>query len=93
MANLPSDESSTATPDLFFTTGSCAAHQKLLVLAVNISLSVTAFLGNALNIVALQKVWTLHSPSKILLGCLAGTDLCVCLITSPLFVAHTISEE
>ena len=54
--------------------------------AVNIPLSITAFLGNVLIIVALRKVSSLHPPSKLLLGCLASTDLCVGLISQPLYV-------
>ena len=54
-------------------------------LAFNISLSVTAFLGNALILVALNKVTSLHPPTKLLLRCLAVTDLCVGLVTQPLY--------
>ena len=54
--------------------------------AVNIPLSITALLGNVLIIVALRKVSSLHPSSKLLLGCLASTDLCVGLISQPLYV-------
>ena len=83
----------TATPHIFCITGSSAAYQKVLILAVNITLSITAFLGNILIIVALKRVSSLHPASKLLLGCLAGTDLCVGLITQPLFVAYIMSPE
>lgn len=42
------------------------------------------FVGNILIIVALQKVSSLHPPSKHLLSCLASTDLGVGLIHIPL---------
>ena len=83
----------TATPHIFCITGSSAAYQKVLILAVNITLSITAFLGNILIIVALKRVSSLHPASKLLLGCLAGTDLCVGLITQPLFVAYIMSPK
>ena len=50
-------------------------------------------LGNLLIIVALQKPSSLHPPSKLLLGCLATTDLCVSLIIQPLFVINLVSSE
>jgi len=93
MATFAEDTNRTATQDLFCTTGSYAAYQKLLISAVNITLSITAFLGNILILIALKKASFLRPPSKLLLGCLASTDLCVGLITEPLFVAYTISSE
>ena len=59
--------------------------------AFNIFLSITAFVGNTLILVALQKDSSLHPPSKLLLRCLATTDLCVGLITEPLYVTYLIS--
>ena len=58
--------------------------------AFNILLSITAFLGNALIIAALQKLSSLHPPSKLLLGCLAITDLCVGLISQPLLAVYLL---
>ena len=43
--------------------------------ALNIFLSVTASLGNALILVALSKETSLHHPTKLLFRCLAVTDL------------------
>ena len=60
----------------------------MIILLLNIPLSVTAFLGNLLIIVALQKTSSLRPPSKVLLGCLASTDLWVGFITQPLFVTR-----
>ncbi len=75
------------------TTGLYAYRQKILFSALNSSLAITAFVGNVLIIVALQKVSCLHPPSKLLLGCLASTDLCVGLIAQPLHVAFLTSPE
>ena len=59
---------------------------------LNSFLSVTAFLGNANILVALRKESSLHPPSKLLLRCLATTDLCVGLIAEPLSVAVWMSQ-
>ena len=93
MANFTEDRNFTATQDLFCKTGSYAAYQKLLISAVNITLSISAFLGNSLIIIPLTRVSSLRPPSKLLLGCLASTDLCVGFITQPLFVAYVMSPE
>ena len=60
--------------------------QLIFISALNAFLSITAFLGNALILVALRKESSLHPPSKLLLRCLASTDLCVGLIVEPLYV-------
>ncbi|CAH3175191.1 unnamed protein product, partial [Porites evermanni] len=59
--------------------------------ALNIFLSVTAFLGNTLILVALHKETSLHPPSKLLYRNLAITDLCVGIIVEPLFVSYWTS--
>ncbi|XP_078369599.1 melanocyte-stimulating hormone receptor-like [Oculina patagonica] len=87
MGNLTEDGNHTAIRELFCRTGHNGLHQKIIISALNIPLSITAFLGNLLIIVALQKVSSLHPPSKLLLGCLASTDLCVGLIAQPLYVS------
>ena len=61
--------------------------------ALNILLSTIALMGNVLIFVALQKVSSLHPPSKLLFGCLATTDLCVGLISQPLFVTFILAPE
>ena len=59
-------------------------HGQLIFISVlNSFLSVTSFLGNALILI------TLH---KLLLLCLATTDLCVGLIPEPLCVAYWMSQ-
>ena len=57
----------------------------------NIFLSITAFLGNTLILVALRKDSSLHPPSKLLYRCLATTDLCVGLIAQPMYPAYEAS--
>ncbi|XP_078352467.1 adenosine receptor A2a-like [Oculina patagonica] len=57
-------------------------------IVVNIFLSITASLGNALILAALPKESSLLPPSKLLFSCLATTDLCVGLIAQPLTVTY-----
>ena len=59
--------------------------------AFNMCLSITAVLGNILILIALRKVSSLHSPSKLLFRCLATSDLCVGLITEPVTVVYWMS--
>ena len=56
----------------------------IAIAAVNIVLSITAFLGNILILIALRKVTSIHPPTKLLFQCLAITDLGVGLISQPL---------
>ena len=58
----------------------------IFVSALNIFLSIAAFLGNTLILVALHKETSLHPPSKLLYRNLAITDLCVGIITEPLLL-------
>ena len=59
--------------------------------AVNIFLSITAFLGNFLILVALNKETSLYPPSKVLYRCLATTDLLVGIVTQPLYATYWLS--
>ena len=59
--------------------------------AVNIFLSITAFLGNFLILAALNKESSLHPPSKLLYRCLATTDLLVGLVSQPLYATYWMS--
>ena len=69
-------------------------HDELIVLLVlNTFLSITAFLGNTLILVALYKESSLHPPSKLLLRSLAITDLLVGIIVEPLYVAYLMSVK
>ena len=63
----------------------------IFVSVLNIFLSITAFLGNILILVALHKGTSLNKPSKLLFRNLAVTDLCVGVIAQPLFVAYLMS--
>ena len=66
--------------------------KELLSLSVvNILLSITAFLGNTLILVALHKESSLHPPSRLLFRSLSASDLCVGLISEPLVVTYWLS--
>ena len=65
----------------------------MIILSLNIPLSISAILGNALIIVALQKATSLRPASKLLLGCLATTDLGVGVITHPILSSYLLSPE
>ena len=64
----------------------------LFIPILNIFLSITASLGNALILVALHKETSLHPPTKLLFRCLAVTDLCVGLVTEPLYVIAVMPQ-
>ncbi|CAH3158769.1 unnamed protein product [Porites lobata] len=67
-------------------------HGELVFLSVvNTILSITAFWGNTLILVALRKDTSIHPSSKLLYRNLAITDLCVGIIVEPLYVAHWTS--
>ena len=66
-------------------------HPLTYLSVLNIFLSMTAFLGNLLILVALHKMTSLHPPSKLLLRCLAITDLLVGLIAQPIYDGYEIS--
>ena len=59
--------------------------------ALNIFLSITASLSNALILVALHKVSSIYPPTKLFFRCLAVTDLCVGLVVQPLFVTELLT--
>ena len=63
----------------------------IFVSVLNIFLSITAFLGNILILVALHKRTSLNKPSQLLFRNLAVTDLCVGIIAQPLFAAYLMS--
>ena len=65
----------------------------LFIPVFNIFLSITASLGNALILVALHKETSLHPPTKLLFRCLAVTDLCVGLITQPLYAIAVMPQS
>ena len=59
--------------------------------SLNIFLSITASLGNALILISLHKVTSIHPPTKLFFRCLAVTDLCVGLVAQPLFVTFRLA--
>ncbi|CAH3183779.1 unnamed protein product [Porites evermanni] len=61
----------------------------ILLSALNIFLSITAFLGNTLILVALHKETSLYPPSKLLYSNLVIIDLCVRIISEPLISSVT----
>ena len=65
----------------------------IFLIALNIFLSISATLGNALILVALRNVSSIYPPTKLLFRCLAVTDLCVGLICQPLYVYLTIGNS
>ncbi|XP_078380002.1 melanocortin receptor 4-like [Oculina patagonica] len=67
-------------------------HHYIFLSAFNISLSIAAFLGNVLILIALHKESSLHPPSKLMFRCLAITDLCVGLISQPAFAAELLFD-
>ena len=60
--------------------------------SLNIFLSFTASLGNALILVALRKETSLYPPTKLLFRCLALTDLFAGLVSQPLFAFAIIAR-
>ena len=60
--------------------------------ALNFVLSITAFVGNTLILVALYKVPSIHPPTKLLFRCLSVTDLCVGLYLQPLFATRILNS-
>jgi len=61
------------------------------ILAINVFVSISATLGNTLIIVALHSESSLHPPSKLLLRCLATSDLCVGVTSEPLAIIYWIA--
>ncbi|XP_078342068.1 melanocortin receptor 5-like [Oculina patagonica] len=60
--------------------------------ALNIFLSITAAVGNALILFALKNVSSIHPPTKLFFRCLAVTDLCVGLFLQPLYASTIMSR-
>ena len=92
-ANISGDGKQKTIEQLLCSTGlTTGTHGQLTFLFVlNIFLSITAFFGNTLILAALRKESSLHPPSKLLLRSLATTDLCVGLISEPLYVTYLMS--
>ena len=67
--------------------------EKVFLAIWNILTCITAVCGNTFIIASIRRVSSLHLPSKVLLVCLALTDLCVGFITQPLYVARILFPE
>lgn len=67
--------------------------EKVFLAIWNILTCITAVCGNTFIIASIRRVSSLHLPSKVLLVCLALTDLCVGVFTQPLYVAHMLFPE
>ena len=94
MVNLTVNNNETTIEGLSCNTrGLLNVNQRKIISAVNIPLSITAYLGNVLIIIALQKPSSLHPSSKLLFGCLTVTDLGVGLIAQPLRITYLMSPE
>ena len=93
LKNFTEDENHKTVQELF-----CSAEfvrgvesELIFLSALHVFLSVTAFLGNTLILVALHKETSLHPPSKLLYRNLAITDLCVGIIAEPFYVTYLTS--
>ena len=90
MANFTGDGNFTYKPDPVLSQPQAGI--LTFISALNFFLSVTASLGNALILIALRKVSSIHPPTKLFFRCLAVSDLCVGIIVQPLHAADTISD-
>ena len=88
--NFTGDENRETEHEKLFCSAEISDRQNQLICfsALNILLSIVAFLGNTLILVALHKESSLHPPSKLLFRSLAETDLCVSIIVEPLAVVY-----
>ena len=93
MANISEDGNHTAFQQFFSCSNDLNGVQNYIISTLNAFIAITAFPGNVLIIVALQKVSSLRPSSKLLLSCLATTDLCVGLILQPLLITYLLSPD
>ena len=94
MANSTPDGNHTEKGQaLFCSTRHYGLPQKIFILTLNVPMSITTILGNVVIIAALQRVHSIHPPSKVLLRWLMGTDLVMGLLSQPLFVSFLTSQE
>ena len=84
MANSTEYENSTGATDV--TSWNAISTNSAIIVGINIFLAVTSSLANTLILIALHKVTSIYPPTKLLLRCLAVTDLLVGLISQPLYV-------
>ena len=91
--NVTEGEEQKTYEELFCSAGlTDGMHHQLIFLSVfNVLLCIAASVGNAVILVALHKESSLHPPSKLLLRCLAVSDLCVGLVSEPLAAIYWMS--
>ena len=92
MANLTEQGHHKTWGALFCEANVHVLHHNIFLASFNIFLSVTASLGNVLILIALHRESSLHPPSKLMFRCLAVTDLCVGLISQPMFAAELLFQ-
>lgn len=93
MANLTEYGNHTTHGTFYCFVGISGMKQTIFLSALNFLTFISAFLGNAMIIVALQKVSSLHLSLKLLFRCLACTDLYVGLILQPLYITYLLPSE
>lgn len=87
-----------STPKCFFLTSVELSHEgsvfvaEIICCAINSVLSLLATLWNSLVILVIWKTPALHSPSNILICCLAGSDMVIGVLAQPMLVAYKIAE-
>jgi len=92
MANVTEDELSYAKIQRIACTASLHGQYFFFSLTVvNVLLAITASLGNALILVALQRETSLHPSSKLMFQGLTVTDLCIGVVAQPLFIIQYAS--
>ena len=64
----------------------------ILTCILNLSFGFVTFVTNTTILLAIKNTCDLHTPSFVLLGSLAASDLLVGLVCQPLFVASKIAE-
>ena len=64
----------------------------ILTCILNLSFGFVTFVANTTILLAIKTTCDLHTPSFVLLGSLAASDLLVGLVCQPLFVAFKIAE-
>ena len=84
MGNLSEEGNATSSATFNITTVT------IIFCSFNIILSITAFLGNALILIALRNVSSLYPPTKLLFQCLAMTDFDVGLTSQPFYAIHVL---
>ena len=84
MGNLSEEGNATSSATFNITTVT------IIFCSFNILLSITAFLGNALILIALRNVSSLYPPTKLLFQCLAMTDFGVGLTSQPFYAIHVL---